>query len=491
MTPPVEPERVLSTLNQDGTRHWIHPRLARGRFLRWRRVVGYALIAMFVALPFIRINGRPALLLDLIARELSVFGGVFRPSDGFLLMLLGLTVVLTVFLVTALFGRVWCGWGCPQTVYLEFVFRPIERWLEGSPAQQDKLDAQRGVHPKRVLKWVIYAAISFGLSNVFLSYFVGTDRLADWVLDSPLDHVGGFTVVVGVAALMMFDFAYFREQACIVACPYGRLQTVLLDKQSLIVGYDTKRGEPRAPLKKRLPVVEGGAAEKRGDCVDCGACVAVCPTGIDIRKGLQMECIGCAQCIDACDTVMEKLERPKHLIGYTSKDILAGKPKRLLRPRTVIYPVLLLLVSSLFVFNVNHRASTKVWIDRISGPTFVELPDGTIAAQVRLKIENENDVDHSYTLSLVDAPDGKLRAPQLTWKVKSRHSVEIPMFVDVARSSFDHGERTVGIQVDDGQGFVKVMRATLLGPEGEREHKDEHKDDKHGENKGAEHDGSH
>jgi cytochrome c oxidase accessory protein FixG len=461
MTPPLHPERVLSTLNEDGTRNWIRPKLARGRFLRWRRVTGYALILLFILLPRIHIGGRPAILLDLLTRELSLFGAVFRPSDGFLLMLLGLTIVLVVFLVTALFGRVWCGWGCPQTVYLEHVFRPIERWLEGTPAQQQKLDAAGGLHVRRVVKWIIYAAISFALSNVFLAYFVGTDRLETWVFESPLQHLGGFSVVSGVAALMLFDFAYFREQTCIVACPYGRLQTVLLDRQSLIVGYDVKRGEPRSQPKKHLPVIG-----ERGDCVDCGACVAVCPTGIDIRDGLQMECIGCAQCIDACDTVMDKLHKPRHLIGYTSKDQLAGKPRQVLRVRTLIYPILLAVVTTLLVINVGGRDATKIWVDRVSGPSFVELPDGTISSAARIKLENDSDEDRTYNLGLSRAPDAKLRAGQLTWKVRSRHSVEIPLYVDVARSSFVHGERKVEIRIGADDGFARVVEVTLLGPEG-------------------------
>jgi cytochrome c oxidase accessory protein FixG len=334
--------RVLSTLNHDGTRNWLRPKLARGRFLRRRRIAAWALIALFVALPVLPIGGRPALLIDLVTRELSAFGMVFRPSNGFLLLLLGLTIVLAVFVVTALLGRVWCGWGCPHTVYLEHVFRPIERWLEGTPAQQVRLPR---FAPRRLLKWVIYAVLAFALANVFLAYFVGVARLHLWVLESPSAHPGGFAVVIGVTALMLGNFGWFREQTCIVACPYGRLQSVLLDRQSLIVGYDARRGEPRGkPRKKQLATLPGGTS--LGDCVDCGACVAVCPTGIDIRDGLQMECVGCAQCIDACDTVMDKLHRPRHLIGYTSQDQLAGKPRRLLRPRMIAYPALLAVVGA-------------------------------------------------------------------------------------------------------------------------------------------------
>jgi cytochrome c oxidase accessory protein FixG len=457
MSPPSTPERVLSTLNEDGSRHWIRPRLAHGRFLRWRRIVGYALIVLFILLPRIRIGGRPALLIDLLSRELSVFGMVFRPSDGMVLMLLGLTVVLAVFLITALFGRVWCGWSCPQTVYLEHVFRPIERLLEGNPTQQARLPR---FHWRRLVKWGIYAGLSFVLANVFLAYFVGTDRLEHWVFGAPTDHLAGFTLVMGVSALMLFDFAYFREQACIVACPYGRLQSVLLDNQSLIVGYDVTRGEPRGKPKKKLPVVG-----ERGACVDCGACVAVCPTGIDIRNGLQMECIGCAQCIDACDAVMDKLGWARHLIGYTSKDRLAGKTGRLLRTRTVIYPVLLTIVATLFTWSIRTKATTEVFVERTSGPSFVDLPDGRVAAQLRLKIENETDEVRHYTITLVNAPDATLRSVQPTWQAKPRHAIDVPLFIDLQPATFVAGKRKVHLRIDDGAGFERIVEVTLLGPE--------------------------
>ena len=457
MTPPLPSDRVLSTLNADGTRHWIHPKLAHGRFLRGRRIVGFALIVLFVLLPRIRIGGRPAVLIDLFTRELSLFGMVFRPSDGVVLMLFGLTIVLAVFLVTALLGRVWCGWGCPQTVYLELVFRPIERWLEGSPAQREKLPR---FHWRRLVKLGIYSAIAFALSNVFLAYFVGTDRLEQWVFDSPLDHLGGFLLVTGVAALMLFDFGYFREQTCIVACPYGRLQSVLLDKQSLIIGYDAKRGEPRTKAKKSLPMID-----QRGDCVDCSACVSVCPTGIDIRNGLQMECIGCAQCIDACDSVMDKLGRERNLIGYTSQERLAGKPGRLLRGRTIVYPVLLALVVSLLVYSVGTKSMTEVFVERTTGPSFVVLGDGRIASQVLLKIENESDQERSYTISLAGTIGATLRSAQPSWRVKPRKASSVPLFIDSRPEDFVGGKRTVHIRIDDSAGFQRIITLTVLGPE--------------------------
>lgn len=451
MTHNVSTDRVLSTLNQDGTRRWLQPRLARGRFLLRRRIVAFGLIALFVLLPRIRIGGRPAVLIDLVTREINLFGTVFRPTDGFMLALFGLTVVMSVFLVTALWGRVWCGWGCPQSVYLEHVFRPIERLLQGS-------HGQRKEPWRKIVKWIVFAGLAFALSNVFLAYFVGTDRLEQWVFHSPSEHPIGFGIVMFVSALMLFDFGWFREQMCIVACPYGRLQSVLLDKQSLIVGYDVKRGEPRTKAKKKLPVVGG-------DCVDCGACVAVCPTGIDIRQGLQMECIGCTQCIDACDGIMDKLGRKRGLIRYTSQDELAGKGRHLLRVRTIVYPLLIALASGGLVFMLLTRAGTEVSVERVQGTTFVELPDGQISSQARLRIENESDAKHTYHLSLVQSPNATLRS-QAVVELGPHKSLEIPVFVDVPRESFEAGKRHVHVRIDDSSGFERVVTLVLLGPEG-------------------------
>ena len=458
MTPPLSKDRVLSTLNQDGTRNWIRPRLARGRFLRRRRIVAYTLIALFVALPLIQIGGRPALQIDLVARELSAFGMVLRPSNGVILMMLGLTVALAVFVLTALFGRVWCGWGCPHLVYLEHVFRPIERWLEGTPAQQAKLPR---LHPRRLIKWAIYAALAFTVANVFLAYFVGVAQLRVWVLESPADHPGGFVVVLAVTALMLANFGWFREQTCIVACPYGRLQSVLLDRQSLIIGYDARRGEPRTPLKKHAVAAPG----PRGACVDCGACVAVCPTGIDIRDGLQMECVGCAQCVDACDAVMDKLHRRRGMIGYTSQDQLAGKPRRLLRPRVVLYPALLAVVGALFAWSMASRPTSEVTALRNDGPSFTLLPDGRIASAVRLKIENETDQPRHYAISLAGTPDAVLKSPLAVWEIAPRHARTIPLFVEVVAATFQHGQRQVHLRIFDDDGFERIVATTLLGPD--------------------------
>jgi len=291
------------------------------------------------------------------------------------------------------------------------------------------------------VKWTVFAALSFALANVFLAYFVGTDRLEQWVFESPADHPGGFAVVMAVSAAVLFDFGYFREQTCILACPYGRLQSVLLDKQSKIIGFDTRRAQ---------------------DCIDCRACVNTCPTGIDIRDGLQMECIGCAQCIDACDPIMDKVKRPRGLIQYTSQDELAGKQRKVLRLRTIAYPALLAGALGALGWSVAARSGTEVWVERSTGPSFVELPGGGIAAQARIKLENEDDEPRTFTLAVVE-PDAQLRG-QPQWAIPAHEARELPLFVDVPRASFAHGERTVHLRIDDAHGWELVVAVPLLGP---------------------------
>jgi cytochrome c oxidase accessory protein FixG len=454
-------KRALPTLNADGTRFRIRPRPSPGRFWQARRVVGYALIALFVALPLIDVGGKPALLIDLVDRELALFGATYRPSDAFLLMLLGLAIALTIFLVTALAGRVWCGWACPQTVWLEWVFRPIERLLEGSPGQQRQID-QRRFAPRRLLKYVIYAGLAFVLAHTFLAYFVTSETVLRWVSGSPAAHPAGFAVVLAVTALMFYDFAYFREQTCTLACPYGRLQSVLLDRNSLIVGYDAGRGEPRGKPRK------GADAATLGDCIDCGACVQTCPTGIDIRDGLQMECIACTQCIDACDAIMDRIGKPRGLIRYSSKEQLAGGARHLLRARTLVYPAVLALVVGALVVAGGERPAADVWVLRGDGAPFQMLPSGEVSSPVRLRIENRGHDARQYTLTVKDPVAGaRAIVVRPRWELAAGAAIESPLFVVSPAAAFAHGRRVLQIEIADGAGFARTVSVTVLGPEGE------------------------
>ncbi len=457
-------DRVLSTLNADGTRRWLRPKPAPGRFLNARRAVGYALIAIFVSLPHLRIAGKPPLLLDIAAREFTFFGTTLYPTDTLLLALLMLSVFLSIFFLTALFGRVWCGWACPQTVYLELVYRPIERLLEGMPGRKAKKGAWR-----KPLRFVIYLVLSFGLANTFLAYFVGTDRLSQWVLHSPTEHWGAFLLVVAVTGLMMFDFGFFREQLCIVACPYGRFQSVMLDRNSLIISYDPNRGEPRGKKKRKpkqdvaLPVVN---EEPQGDCIDCHMCVTTCPTGIDIRDGLQLECVNCAQCIDACDTIMDKIGKPRGLIRYGSQATVLDQAKqRFIRPRTIIYPTLILGLVTAFTILLATRQPAFVNVLRGPGAPFT-IVESMVVNPAVIKVQNRAPEPVTYSFDIVNA-QGEIFVPTGAVVVAPGETVETQVQIRVVAETFAQSpdskfQAQVRVQGDDG--FEKVVEHRLLGP---------------------------
>ena len=470
MTAPAAAGRVLATLNADGSRRWIRPKPAVGRYFRHRRAVAYGLMVLFLAIPLFRLRGKPLMLLDVPRREFTFFGTTFLPTDTLLLMLLGLSILIGIFLLTALFGRVWCGWACPQTVYMEYLFRPIERLVEGGWNRSRLLDEQRRhFHPRRLVTHAISVVLALVLAHTFLAYFVGTEALARWVRQSPYEHPVPFLVMAVTSALVLLDFAWFREQTCIVACPYGRWQSVLLDEQSLIIAYDPKRGEPRGhrPHRAEVPGL--------GDCVDCGACVLTCPTGIDIRSGLQMECIHCTQCADACDAVMAKLGKPPGLIRYTSREALAGRARRLLRPRTVLYPLAFLVCFGSFVAVLGTQPGADVTLLGAIGEPFTLEPDGSVVNQVRVKITNRARGERRYTVELLGAGPARVLAPELPLAVRSGRTATTSLFVILPPSAFRDHERDVRFRVSDGAGFTEEYRWRLRGPDAREEREEREK----------------
>jgi len=464
--------RVLSTLNEDGSRRWLRPRVSKGRFLTARRIVAYALIAIFTLIPYLDMNGKPLVLLDIVNREFTFFGATFLPTDTLLLALFVVSVFVTVFFITALFGRVWCGWACPQTVYMEFLFRPIERLFEGSPGKKQRIKGSKGV--RKAAKYAVYLLASMFLAHIFLAYFVGVDQLFHWVQGSPFNHPVAFTVMAAVTGLMMFDFGFFREQVCIVACPYGRFQSVMLDRDSLIVTYDEKRGEPRGRLKRKKKVqpATGDVSLKvvpeepeQGDCIDCTMCVTTCPTGIDIREGLQMECIGCAQCIDACDAVMDKIGKPRGLIRYSSQAAVEGEKPKILRPRIIIYPLILCALITAFVITLAGKQPADITILRGFGRPFMTLEDGRIANQVRIKIVNRTDDPETYTIAASGIEGVELvPAEDVEVSVDSGDMITRALQVVVPPAAFERGKADVDITVSAGEDFSETTQWRLLGP---------------------------
>ena len=460
-------ERVLSTLNEDGSRRWLSPRPSKGKFLNARRVVAYLLIIVFSAIPWINMNGKPIMFLDVIHREFTFFGKTFLPTDTLLLAFLLIIIFVSIFLITALFGRVWCGWACPQTVYMEFLYRPIERLFNGAPG---KRKPKKFIGLRKVMQYVVYLIISLHLAQTFLSYFVGAQSLSGWILGSPNEHPVAFLIVAVTTGLMMLDFAYFREQVCCVMCPYARMQSALLDKDSMIVTYDKKRGDPRGKKKRvktdpannpidsviNLPVL--------GDCIDCTMCVQTCPTGIDIRDGLQLECIGCAQCVDACNIVMEKIGRPLGLIRYSSERIVEGGKTHIIRPRVIIYPLILIAVVSAFIFMLSTKPSADVLFIRGQGLPFNIVQSDQVTNQIRVRISNRTELPATYSVTIIDPPEAVIQA--FTPMVIEAVAIESENMLIIAPFSiFNDGEIILTLKITDDQGqFELIETYKMLGP---------------------------
>lgn len=382
----------LSTINPDGSRKFVHPADVRGPFTFWRRIAGVVLLAIYVALPWIPINGHPAVFLDVADRRFHFFGLTLAAQDLWIGFFLITGLAFSLFYVTALFGRLWCGWTCPYTVFLEHVFRRIERLIDGDAHARRRLEdapLSGAKILKRALKHSLYILAAALIAHIFLSYFVSLKGLYQMMHGSPRGHFVAFGVVLFLTGSLYFCFSWFREQFCIILCPYGRLQSALTDDNSVIIGYDKKRGEPRGRQ------TDPGA----GDCIACSRCVQVCPTGIDIRNGLQLECVGCAACVDACNQVMARVGRPEGLIRYDSYVGFNGGKTRFVRPRTIMYTVMLAVGVSVFAFSASRIPPFRCTVIRMVGPSFY-LSDGMIRNQFNLRLINKRDESTRFHVEL-------------------------------------------------------------------------------------------
>ena len=454
------PELVLSTLKADGSRRWLKPKLSKGNLLERRRIVAYLLIAIFTLVPFIKMGGKPFVLLDIVARRFTIFGFTFLPTDTVLLAIFLVGVLLSIVLFTALFGRVWCGWACPQTVYMEFLFRPVERFFDGTVG--------RGGQKKNIPVWrtaakyIVFFLLCVYLANTFLAYFIGVDRLSLWVTQSPLRHPVPFAVVAFVTFAMMVDFCYFREQMCLIACPYGRIQSVLLDQNSLIVAYDKNRGEQRGKVRKShqsdaaLPVL--------GDCVDCGNCVTTCPTGIDIRDGLQMECVNCTQCIDACNIVMKKTGRKPDLIRFSSQSRDENRTTHLFRVRTLIYPLLLTGITAAFISVFLATKSFDAIVVREPGNPHTISESGLVRNVLKLKLTNRTDEVMTFqaTVGLPKSATLELRESAMELAPRETNTFHISLLAP--REAFDVGRADSQIIVTNQEEISRTLRLKMIGP---------------------------
>ncbi len=406
----VRPSRnTVTTIAADGSHVYLHPADVHGRFTLARRISATFLIGVYLALPWIPINGHPAVFLDLAGRRFHLFGATLAFQDLWLLFFLITGLGFTLYFITSLLGRIWCGWACPQTVFLDHVYRRIERLVEGDATRRRQLDAAPWTNAKafrRVTKHALYLVASLGIAHLFLAYFVSLPALWQMMHRDPIANWSAFVFVFIAAGILYFNFAWFREQLCIVICPYGRLQSALVDDNTLVIGYDITRGEPRGkPSTNSLQPNSAASAPPTGDCVDCARCVQVCPTGIDIRQGLQIECIGCAACIDACDTVMAKVGRLPGLVRYDSYNGLNQRPTRLLRPRTILYSVLLFAGAIAFIFALRSLRPAAIMLTRMTGAAYY-ADDVSIRNQFLLRLVNKTDQATRFTLTLHDLPAG-------------------------------------------------------------------------------------
>lgn len=445
---------------KSNSRDWIFPKKPKGNYYKWRTRVSWVLLAVLFTMPFIKVDGHPFILLNVFEGRFIIFGQIFWPSDFYILLVAVLSFILFIALFTVIFGRLWCGWACPQTVFMEMVFRKIEYWIEGDALKQKKLDKQpwnREKVLKRGSKLLIFFVFSFIIGNLVMAYLIGVDEVQAIVTQSPTENLAGFLGVLGFTGVFFWVFAYFREQACTIVCPYGRLQSVLIDKKSVVVSYDWKRGENRAKNTRNRP-------EDAGDCVDCNQCVDVCPTGIDIRKGLQLECVSCTACIDACNFVMDKVNKPQGLIRHTSEENIESGTKWKLSPRIMGYSGVLVALLALFVVMLSTASDINVNISRAPGSLYMQTEEGEIRNLFQLKVSNKTYGDMPLTLRLEDM-EGEVIVNGEALMVPAENQAERLIFIDIPRGNLE-GKTQVKVGLYSGDEKVEEVKTNFFAPVG-------------------------
>ncbi|MGN6435526.1 MAG: cytochrome c oxidase accessory protein CcoG [Agriterribacter sp.] len=459
----------IATVDERGRRKWVYAHQTKGKLFNIRTWVSWGFFVLFFALPFIQYKGRPLFLFNIPEAKFIIFGQVFWPQDFFIFGLAMITGIVFIILFTAAFGRLFCGWVCPQTIFMEMLFRKIEFWIEGdAPAQKllNKSFWTRSKIIKKVSKHLLFFLLAFIISNFFLAYIIGIKELQLIVSEPASQHVGGLLSIIIFAAVFYGVYAFFREQVCTVVCPYGRLQGVLLDRNSMIVAYDYKRGEPRGKFKKP----KAGVAEipVPGDCIDCFQCVKVCPTGIDIRNGTQMECVGCTSCIDACNKMMDAVGREQGLIRYASENGIAEGKKLRYTGRMKFYTVVLVLLLGVLAALLVSRKDVDGTILRAGGILYQERGKDSVSNLYNIKIINKSLKDISLKLQLEDMPGNIIEAEGRNIEVKREGQGKGSFFIVLPRNSISERKTKLKVALyDDNGNKITSFKTTFLGPVGE------------------------
>jgi cytochrome c oxidase accessory protein FixG len=457
----------IGTISQEGKRSWVYPKKPSGVFYKYRKLLSYFLLAFLFSAPFIKINGNQFLLFNVLERRFNIFGFPFWPQDFHLFVISMIIGVVFITLFTVVFGRIFCGWFCPQTIFLEMVFRRIEYWIEGDRGKQIRLAKQKWNAEKirkRLLKWVIFFIISFVIANVFLAYLIGGDTLLGYIQGSPFDNLSTLISLIIFTSVFYFVFAWFREQVCIIACPYGRLQGVLLDNQSVVVAYDYKRGEKekgRAKFNKK----EDRAASGKGDCIDCKLCVHVCPTGIDIRNGTQLECVNCTACIDECDRMMENVGLPKGLIRYASIDNIEKKTPFKLTARMKGYAAVLIILIGVLTGMLFLRNDVEATILRLPGQLYEHKDNNIISNVYTYKVINKTtEKIENVTYKLLSHKGEIQLVTHENFNVPKQGFAEGTLFIEINQAALKGDKIRLKIGVYSNGKLIETTTSNFLGP---------------------------
>ena len=463
----IEPENFrdsVGTMDDSGKRVWVFPRKPHGKFTNYRNIVAYVLLALFFVIPFLKINGNPLLLINIVERHFFIFGQPFYPQDFFILALGAITSIVFVILFSVVFGRIFCGWICPQTIFLEMVFRKIDYLIEGDRNKQMKLDRQEWNTEKiwkRSLKWSIFIIISLIITHWMFMYIVGYQEVFTMIKEGPFNNFTSFLVMIIFTGAFYFTFAWFREQVCTLVCPYGRLQGVLIDKQTINVYYDFKRGENRSKWRKG----EDRKAEGKGDCIDCNQCVVVCPTGIDIRDGQQLECVNCTACIDACDEVMVKTGLPPGLIRYATEDEIEKEIPFQFTTRMKAYSFVLALMVAFMGFLMYNRADVEAKFIKPAGSSFF-VRDAKITNTYSYTFLNKSNKDKIITIKVLEPQHAEVSLSESNKiKIKKGDITKGTVNISFPVNEIKLSKQNISIGVYDDKGeLLDTFKTYFEGP---------------------------